>query len=268
MDYSIFKENERLGWDDRASVYDRATANATTQSIPALLAAARLFPGSKLLDVGCGPGYVSGAAAALNAEPKGVDFAEKMVDAAKRRYPNLVFEVGDAENLTEPSDTYDAVTSNIVLFHVTAPLKAIKEAYRVLKPNGYFAFSQWCAPSKSALYADFFDILTTYADMSKAEAAPDAFILSDPTQVADLFTAAGFTDFNSVTVPNILRARGSSFYDFFMQFGVRIPLILAKQDENVQNQIRRAVDRKFEKYRIADEIHVPMPSIIYSGRRP
>lgn len=268
MDYSDFRESERQGWSDRAHVYEHATAKATTQSIPALLAAVHPFHGARLLDVGCGLGYVAGAATALSAKAKGLDFSAEMVEAAKLRFPEIPFEVGDAENLTDANCTYDAVASNIVLFHITNPMKAIKEAFRVLKPNCYFAFSQWCAPSESALYEDFLGILSKHADMSKAEAAPDAFTLSDRTKVADMFEEAGFEEFVTVDVPNILRAPATNFYDFFMQFGVRIPLILSKQEAAVQKRIRHEVNMHFERYRVQNEIHVPMPSMVYSGKRP
>lgn len=268
MEYSDFRESERQGWSARAQVYEHTTAKATTQSIPALLAAVHLFHGAKLLDIGCGLGYVAGAAATLSAKAKGLDFSSEMVETAKLRFPEIPFEVGDAEKLTDANCIYDAVASNIALFHITNPMKAIKEAFRVLKPNGYFAFSQWCAPPESMLYADFFSILSKHADMSAADAAPDAFALSDKTKVADMFEKIGFEEFNTVNVPNILRAPATNFYDFFMQFGVRIPLILSKQETAVQKRIRREVNTHFEKYRVQDEIHVPMPSIVYSGRRP
>lgn len=51
MTYDLLREGERRGWGERADVYDDKTARATVQAIPDLLAAVRLAPGMRLLDV-------------------------------------------------------------------------------------------------------------------------------------------------------------------------------------------------------------------------
>ena len=82
MDYSEFRQDEINGWSQRAGGYGKATALATVQTIPTLLAAVRLYPGARMLDAGCGPGYAAGAAMALGASCVGVDNAPAMIDAA------------------------------------------------------------------------------------------------------------------------------------------------------------------------------------------
>lgn len=267
-DYSAFRQSELEGWSERADAYDTATALATTQSIPALLGAARVFHGASVLDVGCGPGYAAGAAAAMGAQAKGIDFSPQMVALARQRFPAATFAVGDAERLDEPDDCYEAVVSNIVFFHVTDPALALAEACRVLKPGGRFAFSQWCGPDESDLYRDFLKIVGKLADLSIAEPAPDAFALSDRARVEEMMMDTGFRDCNAVTVSNVLRATGGDFFAFFQRFGVRIPLILSKQTPEIRNRIRDAVNDRFSPYRQCDIFAVPMPSIVYSGARP
>ena len=268
MDYSDFRESERRGWSDRANDYDNATARATTQSVPALLAAVKLYHGARLLDAGCGPGYVAGAAAALGAEASGIDFSARMIEAAMERFPKISFEIGDVEHLPVSDSCYDAVVSNIVLFHVTNPGAAVSEAFRVLKPGGRFAFSQWLGPDRSALYKDLLGIVSSRVDMAKAEAAPDAFDLSDQTRATAVLEDVGFEEIGVARVDNILRAPAHDFYGFFMRFGVRIPSIMASQSSSVQEVVRAEVNEHFEQYRCGDEIHAPMPSVVYSGRRP
>ena len=55
MAFEEFSEQERRGWGDRAGVYADSTARATTQSIPALLAAARVFSGASRALLDCVP---------------------------------------------------------------------------------------------------------------------------------------------------------------------------------------------------------------------
>lgn len=268
MSYDDFRAAEMQGWDARADVYDTATGRATVQAIPDLLAAVRLEPGQRLLDVCCGPGYAAGAAAALGANVHGVDFAPAMVRAARSRFPELSFDEGDAEHLVFPDESFDVVVCNIGLFHVTAPGRAMSEAFRVLRPGGFYAFSQWCAPEESALYQMILGIVRRHADVNSVPAAPDAFALSDRDKVQDMLMEVGFVRIAVREVPSILRAPADSFFNFFMRFGVRIPLIVDRQTEKVRATIRAEIDRDARAFLAGDELCVPMPSIVVSGQKP
>ena len=230
-----------------------------------MLDALHLRSGDHLLDVACGPGYVAGAAAALDVTATGLDFASGMIDLARQRYPALTFDTGDLQDLPFADDSFDAVACNIGLFHVTDPDRALTEAARVLKPSGRFAFSQWCAPAQSDLYAALFAVLKEHADMSLADPAPDAYRLSDPAQVTEMMTKAGFTNITTRELPTVLIATGDDFFDFFMRFGVRVPLIVAAQPQDTQAAIRDAMNAAMAHYKTPTGYEVPMPSLLYSG---
>ncbi len=70
-------------------------------------------PGERILDVGCGTGTLTAVIADSEAEVVGIDAAESMVEQARKRYPDLTFEVADAREY-EP-DAFDAVFSNAAL---------------------------------------------------------------------------------------------------------------------------------------------------------
>jgi SAM-dependent methyltransferase len=101
--------------------------------------------GSRLLDVACGPGFVSEAAAARGTHPVGVDIATAMVERARMRRPDLTFVVGDALRLPFPEASFDAITMNFGILHVSQPERALAEAHRVLVPGGRLAFTTWLA---------------------------------------------------------------------------------------------------------------------------
>jgi len=265
LDFSAFRDGERDGWTSRADIYGDATARATLQTIPKLLDHARLFPGARVLDAGCGPGYVAASAKLLGADAEGIDFSDGMIRKAKALFPQIAFSVADVENLPMQDEAFDAVLSNIVLFHVTDPERAMSEARRVLKPGGRFVFSQWLGPDRSECYKMLFDVIGQHADMSLADPAPNAYVLSDQDEVQKMMQGVGFADFKAEVVENVLHAPGRSFFAFFMKFGVRVPLILDRQTADVQATIRKEIDQAAARYLVGDCYQIPMPSIVFSG---
>lgn len=268
MTFDAFIAAEKQGWHDRADAYADHTALATIQIIPALLAALALRPGQHLLDVACGPGHVAGAAAALDVTAQGVDYAPGMVAAAQTRFPDLSFAEADAEALPFADGSFDAVACNMGLFHMGNPPRAMAEATRVLRPGGRFAFSQWTAPADSELYARLFAALTDIADMSRADPAPNAYALSDQQQTFQMMQDAGLTDPSATRLDTTLIARGDDFFAFFMQFGVRVPLIVQAQEAKVQARLRDRINADMAPYKTVNGYEVPMPSLVYAGTKP
>jgi len=101
--------------------------------------------GEAVLDIGCGAG-VDALVAAKMTGPKGrvvgLDVTAEMVQRARAnlfRLPSLTnvsFQVGDAESLPFPDDEFEVIISNGAYNLALNKEKALKEAYRVLKPGG------------------------------------------------------------------------------------------------------------------------------------
>jgi len=88
MSGDAFAEFERAGREHAAPRYEEYWSD-TVLFVKPLLDAAGVRAGSRLLDVACGPGFVSEAAAARGAHPMGVDIATAMVERARMRGPDL-----------------------------------------------------------------------------------------------------------------------------------------------------------------------------------
>ncbi len=116
-----FTEFEHAGWERVANKYDSTWSSSTRQFIPPLLDAAEVSEKMSILDVGCGPGYVSAAAAERGAVPIGLDFSEEMIVIAKKKFPRIEFRQGDAQTLPFPDASFDRIVANFALLHLAKP---------------------------------------------------------------------------------------------------------------------------------------------------
>ncbi|MBM4273350.1 MAG: methyltransferase domain-containing protein [Deltaproteobacteria bacterium] len=104
----------------------------------------QIHPGEKVVDVGCGAGFDALVAARLagsEGEVVGVDLSPEMVGRAQAHQAALAagrvrFLAGEAEALPVPDAWADVVLSNGVYNLTVDKEKALREAYRVLKPGG------------------------------------------------------------------------------------------------------------------------------------
>ncbi|MEM8795525.1 MAG: methyltransferase domain-containing protein [Pseudomonadota bacterium] len=265
--FEEFRRKEREGWGAKAGRYADHTALITTQAIPALLKAVRVRAGSDVLDICTGPGYAAGAANAICAHATGIDFAPQMVRAARTNFPNCTFFEGDALDLDFQDATFDAAVCPFGLFHVTEPSRAISEAYRVLRPRGRYAFSQWCAPDESAFFQITMGTIAKFADMSLADPAPNAFYLADRQVSAELMHSAGFTDVEFQEIPSVYHAPKGDFFDNIMQLTVRGAMIVEMQSDEVVRRIKNEMNQIAADYETEEGIVIPVPSIVVSGRK-
>ena len=141
-----FRAFEHAGWQQAATQYAQDFEQLTTQTVEPLLAATVVTKGTRLLDVATGPGYVARAAAERGAAVVGIDFSPAMLERACRNAPTVEFREADATELPFGDASFDVVTMNYGLLHLSEPERAIAEAYRLLCPGGRFACSVWAAP--------------------------------------------------------------------------------------------------------------------------
>lgn len=97
--------------------------------------------GKAVLDLGCGSGVSTIKLKNWNANVVGVDISEKMVDIAKREYPEINFNVASVEDLPFPENRFDIVASSLVFHYIQDLTKVFKEVNRVLKTSGSLIFS-------------------------------------------------------------------------------------------------------------------------------
>jgi SAM-dependent methyltransferase len=100
-----------------------------------------LAPGSRVLDVGCGPGAITAELARRfpGAEITGVDISDARLAAARKHCAGLTnadVRLGDAADLPFPAKSFDLVYCRFLLEYLAAPQDVVREIVRVCRPGG------------------------------------------------------------------------------------------------------------------------------------
>jgi SAM-dependent methyltransferase len=132
-------------WTGVAQAYARSFAGLCAGAIPTMLAG--LPSGSRVLDIGCGPGALAAAARDASLDVVAVEPDPEMAALASRRLGQEVVVAGLPE-LPLASGGFEAVLVNFVLNHVDDPAAAAREIVRMAAPGGLVRATIWTsAPS-------------------------------------------------------------------------------------------------------------------------
>ncbi len=262
-----FWEFERAGWERAAARYDACWTD-TRLFVEPLLDAAEVRAASRLLDVACGPGYVSQAAAARGAEPVGLDVAAAMVEHARLRCPGLTFVEGDAQQLPFPDASFDAVTMNFGILHLSQPETALSEVRRVLVRDGRFAFTAWVAEGNAA--AEIVDrAVAAHAVPVQLPEGPTFYRFADADECRRAFAEAGF-DTDSIRIDTVTALwhvpTAELLFDAELHAGVRTGAVLRAQPPERLQAIRAAIIEGVQCHAVDDGFALSIVGRVISAR--
>ncbi len=118
---------------------EKQHAHISNGSIPAYLSKAmrHLPKHARILESGCGTGWLVAALIAQSFQAEGIDFSPSLVSMVQKRFPKLPIRIGDALAIDCPDNYYDGYLSFGVIEHRQLGCEPfVQEAYRVLRPGG------------------------------------------------------------------------------------------------------------------------------------
>ncbi|HET9893474.1 MAG TPA: class I SAM-dependent methyltransferase [Streptosporangiaceae bacterium] len=164
----------------------------------ALLSAARIGEAEDVLDVGCGCGAVTLAAAELTTgKVTGVDLSEPMLTAARQRAGEpgqVAFIEADAQTC-DYSLTVDLVISRFGTMFFDDPAAAFANIRRAVREDGRLCVATWQPLAANEWLSVPGAVLRRYAELPLPDPpGPGMFSQSDPEAVAAVLAAAGWHD--------------------------------------------------------------------------
>ena len=174
--------------------YDRFMGRYSRELAPRLIEFARIEPGMRVLDVGCGPGALTERLAErVGAEHvSAADPSEPFVAACAARVPGADVRQAAAEALPWPDEAFDAVLAQLVVNFMRDPHAGVAEMRRVVRPGGVAAACTW-------EYGEGMQMLRVVWDAARAldQAAPDegeTMRLRTPAELDELWRRVGLED--------------------------------------------------------------------------
>lgn len=263
-----FDAYERDLWAGRAGAYEQGFARLTAQTAGPLLDAARVGAGSRVLDVGTGPGVVAAAAVRRGAQVSAVDAEPEMVATAARNAPGADVRPAVLPELPFADETFDAVVGNFVINHVGEPAVTLKSLRRVLRPGGRLALTCWVMPGTGVLSLVREAMDEVGVPWPDDVPTPPFMEYGQPEPLAALVAE----EFDQATVDELtwgFEFEPENWWQTGAMAGVGSNgVVLLRQDQTTVAKVKATYDRNLTRYAIGNgHVAVPAHALLAHGVR-
>ncbi len=188
-----------MAFDVAADAYDQFMGRYSRFLSTQMADLAGVRPGQRVLDVGCGPGALTGELVdRLGAESvAAVDPSEPFVAAARSRHPGVEVHHASAEDLPFADASFDAVIAQLVVHFMADPVGGLGEMARVSRPDGVVAACVWDHAGGQGPLGTFW---TAAHELDPDVADESAMPGAREGHLTVLFEAAGLRDVTETSV--------------------------------------------------------------------
>jgi SAM-dependent methyltransferase len=188
-----------MSFDVAADAYDQFMGRYSRLLSTQLADLARVRPGQRVIDVGCGPGALTAVLVErlTPANVSAVDPSEPFVAAQRTRHPGVDVRRASAERLPFADRTFDAALAQLVVHFMADPVAGLREMARVTRRNGVVAACVWDHAGDQGPLSVFWqaarELDPGVHDESQLAGAREGHL-------AELFEAAGLRDVEDATI--------------------------------------------------------------------
>lgn len=232
-----------------------AMGNDMTQAI---VEAARVQPGMRVLDIACGTGEPAISLAAMLAgdgEVVGVDISPEPLKIAEERtlqrgLTNASFQQADAHELPFPDNGFDRVTSRLGIMFFSDLPRALSEMRRVLTPEGRAILLVWGPMDQPYFQTTIGAILRLLPEAIVAESGRKMFALGNKGVLSQALSQAGFSQVHEefITVPWTWLGTPEEVWEYFQDVAVPFASFLQSIPAERRQEIDAAVLQAIGQY--------------------
>lgn len=263
---------QRYGWDLASSDYDPLWQDQLAPARTGMLTLASLAPGEHVLDLACGTGLVTLAAAesvGASGSVLGTDLSGEMIEVARQRAgeqqaANVTFQRMDAETLDLPDATFDVVLCSLGLMYVPDPQRAVREWLRVLKPGGRIAIAVW-GKRVNCGWSPVFPIVEAEVE---SDVCPLFFSLGEPDALAQLCKDAGLGAVRQRRIATFLAYDDAATACDAAFIGGPVALAWSRFDADARARARARYKHAIEPWRRERGYRIPGEFVIVAGIAP
>jgi SAM-dependent methyltransferase len=205
-----------------AEAYDRHIGRYGRELARELIATARVRPGRRALDVGCGPGALTAELAARLGAGRvaAVEPSAPFAEACRGRNPGVQVEVATAEALPFENAVFDHALAQLVVNFMADPPAGVGEMCRVTRPGGTVAAAVWDYAGEMTLLRRFWDAASDLDPGAKELDEGVAMPFCTPEELGVLLSAAGLLEVG--VTPAVVSAGYDGFEDLWkpLELGV------------------------------------------------
>jgi SAM-dependent methyltransferase len=280
-----FREHLHQEWTGDRTVaawrkWHAQIATFTQGATKAIMEAAHLRPGMRVLDLASGVGdpalsiarevAPSGRVTATDLGPGMMSLAEEL--ARKKGLTNIEFREANAESLPFADKSYDVLTCRFgVMFFPDLP-KALHECYRVLKPGGRAAFVAW-GKKEQPFFTTTAGIVLKHVPAPPPPPDPDApslFMFGERDRLRRALEAAGFSNVHEED--RIVAGRWASsveeYWEQFTEVAAPFRPLIDQLTAEKKTQAKTEILAELKKFWNGKELNMPLEIVIGTGIRP
>jgi SAM-dependent methyltransferase len=281
----VFRERLREEWTGDRTVaawrkWHAEIAAFTRGATEALLEAAQLRPGQRVLELACGVGdpalsiaeeiAPTGRVTATDLGPGMMSLAEEL--ARKKGLTNIEFREANAESLPFPEGSYDRLTCRFGIMFFPDLSRALRECLRVLKPGGRAVFVAWGKreqPFFSATAGNVLKRLPVPPPPPDPE-GPSLFMFGERGRLRRALEAAGFSGVHEEDriVAGRWTASAEEYWEQFTEVAAPFRPLLDQLTPGQLAQAREESLTSVRKFWDGKELNMPLEIVIGSGTRP
>ncbi|MEM9145695.1 MAG: methyltransferase domain-containing protein [Pseudomonadota bacterium] len=260
--------------------HQRALDATHARPLELLLTEAGLAPGERVLDIGCGSGASSLAAAkavAPSGHVDGLDISTPLLALARTRanevdHP-ISFHLGDAQTAALAEASYAHVISRYGVMFFADPVGAFANILHALKPGGGATFlawgplehNPWFAVARAAAVARL------GAPAPRDPHAPGPLAFADPDRAAGLLRAGGFSVDLAEWRDLCLTPPGSrkAAADLAFRFGPAGRILDERRGGDADaDAIRQSIADRFADFERPSSLEIPARLVLLRAHRP